>query len=124
MVEPAGVVSDRRTLQSTPESGHCAGWDGAKRPTGSKVHAVVDTLGHLLALHVTPVTKGDRAEVAYLTKAVQDISALTVEVAFVAQGCTGEATAEAAAAHGIRLEVAKLTEAKRGFAVLPRRWVV
>jgi hypothetical protein len=35
-----------------------------------------------------------------------------------------EAAAEAAAAHGLRLEVVKLPEAKRGFVLLPRRWVV
>lgn len=121
--EPSGVVIDSRTLQSTPESGHRAGWDGAKRRKGSKVHAVVDTLGHLLALHVTPANEGDRAEVAHLAEAVQDITARTVEVAFADQGYTGEATAAAAAAHGIRLEVVKLPEAKRGFVLLPRRWV-
>ena len=115
---------DSRTLRSTPESGARAGYDGAKRQKGSKLHAAVDTLGHLLALHVTPANEGDRAEVAALAEAVQDITAQTVEVAFVDQGYTGETTAEAAAEHGIRLEVVKLPEAKRGFVLLPRRWVV
>ena len=73
---------DGRTLQSTPESGGRAGYDGAKRRKGSKVHIAVDTLGHLLAVRVT------------------------------------------AAAAGIQLEVVKLPEAKRGFVLLPRRWVV
>lgn len=86
------------------------------------MHAVVDTLGHLLALHVALANEGDRAEVAELAKAVQDITALTVEVAFVDQGYTGEATGTAAAEHGIRLEVVKLPEAKCGFVLLPRRW--
>ena len=110
--EPTAVVIDSRTLQSTPDSGHRAGWDGAKRRKGSKVHTVVDTLGHLLALHVTPADAGDRAEVAHLAEAVQDITAQTVAVAFVDQGYTGEASAEAAAEHGIRLDVVKLPEAK------------
>jgi len=121
--EPTAVVIDSRTLQSTPESGHRAGWDGAKRRRGSKAHAVVDTLGHLLALHVTPANEGDRAEVAHLAVAVQEITAQTVELAFVDQGYTGEATVEAAAEHGIRLEVVRHSEAKRGFVLLPRRWV-
>jgi len=80
---PTAMILDSRTLQSTPESGARAGYDGAKRRKGAKVHAAVDTLGHLLALHVTP-----------------------------------------ADAHGLRLEVIKHTEAKRGFILLPRRWVV
>jgi transposase len=61
VADPSAVALDARTLQSTPESGARAGYDGAKRCKGSKVHAAVDTLGHLLALHVTPATDGDRA---------------------------------------------------------------
>jgi transposase len=45
-------------------------------------------------------------------------------VAFVDQGYTGEQAAADAEAHGIRLEVVKLPTAKRGFVLLPRRWVV
>ena len=52
--EPTAAIIDSRTLRSTPESGTRAGYDGAKRKRGSKVHMAVDTLGHLLALHVTP----------------------------------------------------------------------
>ncbi len=47
-----------------------------------------------------------------------------VEVACVDAGYTGEQPAQDAAAHGIHLEVVKLPEAKRGFVLLPRRWVV
>lgn len=81
-------------------------------------------LGHLLALHVTAADEQDRAQVAKLCEQVQDMTGDTVEVAFVDQGDTGEQAAEDAAAHGIRLEVVKLPEAKRGFVLLPRRWVV
>src|ERR1700724_2741518 len=59
--QPTAVVIDSRTLQSTPESGARAGYDGAKRRKGSKVHAAVDTLGNLLALHVTAANEQDRA---------------------------------------------------------------
>src|SRR5258706_15458874 len=52
--DPSAAVIDSRTLQSTPESGHRAGYDGAKRKKGSKIHMAVDTLGHLLSLPVTP----------------------------------------------------------------------
>ena len=45
-----------------------------------------------------------------------------MSLAYVDQGYTGETAAEAAAAEGIRLEVVKLPEAKRGFVLLPRRW--
>ena len=118
------MILDSRTLQSTPESGARAGYDGAKRRKGSKVHAAVDTLGHLLALHVTPADEQDRAQIGELAQQVQQITGEHVELAYVDQGYTGEAAEEAAAEHGIRLEVVKHTEAKRGFVLLPRRWVV
>jgi transposase len=51
--QPSAVILDSRTIQSTPESGARAGYDGHKRPKGSKVHAAVDPLGQLLALQVT-----------------------------------------------------------------------
>jgi transposase len=84
----------------------------------------VDTLGQLLALRVTPATARDRDQVGALAQAVQAATGETVELAFVDQGCTGEQPADAAAAHGIRLEVVKLPATKRGFVLLPRRWVV
>ncbi|GJD78484.1 IS5 family transposase ISMdi26 [Methylobacterium gregans] len=105
--EPSAAILDSRTLRATPESGERAGYDGAKRKEGSKLHMAVDTLGHLLALHVTPA---------------QAATGDSVEVAFVDQGYTGQTPA--ARRHGIELDVVKRPEAKRGFVLLPRRWVV
>ena len=122
--QPSAAIFDARTLQSTPESGARAGYDGYKRRKGSKVHIAVDTLGQLLALLVTPANEQERAQVAELAEQVQEVTGETVEVAFVDQGYTGEQAAEDAATHGIRLEVVKLPSAKRGFVLLPRRWVV
>lgn len=121
---PSAVILDSRTLQSTPESGGRAGFDGHKKRKGSKVHAAVDTLGHLLALKVTPANEQDRAQVAELSKAVQEVTGQNVQVAFVDQGYTGEQPATDAAQAGLKLEVVKHHEAKRGFVLLPRRWVV
>ncbi|MBC9210193.1 IS5 family transposase, partial [Roseomonas aerophila] len=122
--QPGAAILDSRTLRSTPESGARAGYDGAKRKQGAKLHLAVDTLGHLLALHVTPANADDRAEVGRLAQAVQASTGQSVELAYVDQGYTGTRAADAAKAHGIELEVVKLSEAKRGFVLLPRRWVV
>ena len=122
--QPTAVILDGRTLQSTPEGGHRAGFDGHKKRQGSKLHAAVDTLGHLLAARVTPANEQERAQVAALAEEVQAVTGNAVEVAFVDQGYTGEDPAEAAAEHGIELVVVSLPEAKRGFVLLPRRWVV
>lgn len=122
--DPSAAILDSRTLQSTPESGHRAGYDGAKRKRGSKVHMSVDTLGHLLTLHVTAANEQDRAQVEQLAQQVQAVTEEHVEVAFVDQGYTGDQPATDAAAHGIQLEVVKLPTARNGFVLLPRRWVV
>lgn len=122
--EPSVAILDGRTVQSTPESGHRAGFDGHKRRRGSKVHAVVDTLGLLLALVVTPANEQERAQVEELASQVQEMTGENVEVAFVDQGYTGESAGAAAEKHGIELVVVKHEKAKRGFVLLPKRWVV
>lgn len=122
--EPTAVIFDSRTLQSTPESGERAAYDGAKRRKGSKVHMAVDTLGYLLAVRVTPANEGDREQVQQLAQAVQKATGHNVQLAYADAGYTGEKASEAAEGEGIRLEVIKLPDAKRGFVLLPRRWVV
>ena len=122
--EPTAAILDSRTLRSTPENGNRSGYDGAKRKRGSKVHAAVDTLGHLLALHVTAANEQDREQVEVLAEAIQEATGENIELAYVDQGYTGERPAEEAAEHGIQLEVVKHQEARRGFVLLPRRWVV
>ena len=122
--EPTAVILDARTVQSTPESGGGAGWDGHKKRRGRKTHVAVDTLGHLLALVVTPASAQERDQVEELAAAVQEATGQRVELAYVDQGYTGERAEAAAAGHGIRLEVVRLPAAKQGFVLLPRRWVV
>jgi transposase len=122
--EPSAAIFDGRVLQSSVESGERAGYDGYKRKNGSKVHMAVDTLGNLLALHVTPADQQERSRVAELARAVQEATDESVSLAYVDQGYTGEDAEVDAASEGIHLEVVKLREAKRGFVLLPRRWVV
>lgn len=122
--QPSAAVLDSRTLQSTPESGARAGYDGAERRKGSKVHAAVDTLGLLLWLHVTAADEQDRAQGAQLVASVQEATGKQMEVALADQGYTGDKARKAAAEHGMKCEVMKLKEAKKGLVLLPRRWVV
>lgn len=88
------------------------------------MHLAVDTLRQLLAAIVTPANEQERSQVVDLAAKVQEVTGNTVKVAFVDQGYTGEAAATAAEDHGIHLKIVKLPEAKRGFVLLPRRWVV
>ncbi len=73
---------------------------------------------------MTPADQDDREQVAVLAKEVQQVTGNNVELAYVDQGYTGPNAAEAAQRHGLRLEVVKHPMARRGFLLLPRRWVV
>lgn len=75
--EPSAAILDSRTLRSTPESGERAGYEDVKRKNGSKAHLAVDTLGHLLALHVTPADADDRAQVGHRAEVVQAATGIT-----------------------------------------------
>jgi hypothetical protein len=84
MGQPTAMILDsriRRGGQSTPESGARGGYDGAGRRKGPKVHAAVDTLGHLSALHVTAAGEQDRAQVEALAESVQEITGEHIELA-------------------------------------------
>lgn len=120
---PSAAVLDSRTLKGTASS-EGAAYDGAKRVKGRKLHLAVDTLGHLLAAVVSPADVQDRAVVAQLCAEMQAEVAGTVTAAFVDQGYTGGVPAHDAAQHGVELLVVKHAGPRRGFVLLPRRWVV
>jgi len=122
--QPTAALLDSRTLQAPPASGGRAGYAGAQRKQGSQIHVAVDTRGHLLAAPATAATEQDRAQVARLAAAVQEVTGNHVDRGYVDQGYTGETPAADAQAHGSRLEVVQHPEARRGFVRLPRRWVV
>lgn len=125
--QPTAVILDGRTVQSTPESGARAGYDGYKRRNGSKTHVAVNTLGYLLATVVTPANEQERAQVNDLARQVQEVTGAHVELAYADDGYTGDAAAQAAQQQGITLEIVKVPNAqgpKRGFVLLPKRWIV
>lgn len=71
---PIAAIFDSRILQSPPERGSRAGYDGAKRRKGSQIPIAVDTLGHLLALGVTAARAQDREQVKQLAEEIQEVT--------------------------------------------------
>lgn len=84
----------------------------------------VDRLGEFRALVVAPANALDRAQVGELARAVQLATEETVAVSFVDQGYIGEAAEQAENEHSIRRIEVKLEEARQGFVLVPRRWIV
>ncbi len=76
-----------------------------------------------MALVVTPADEQERDQVAELSRQVEAVTGKSVKLVWVDQGYTGE-DAAAAQEHGIELRVVKLPQSKKGFVLLPRRWVV
>ena len=112
--------------RSTPESGSRGGYDGHKDKKGSKVHAAVDTLGHLLALRVSPANEDDRKEVEQALRGDTRSDRRERGVGLRRSGIHRARSASESAARSTASgsEVVKHEEAKRGFVLLPRRWVV
>jgi len=81
-------------------------------------------LGYPMALTVTPASEDERTQVQALRAQVQAVAGDHVEIAYVDQGYTGPDPAASAQTQGIELVVIKTPEAKRGFVLLPKRWVV
>ena len=75
-------------------------------------------------MHVTPAREQGRAPVAALATAVQGTTGERVTRTSVDAGYTGARPQQLAAAHGIAPAVVTLDAVKRGFVLLPRRWVV
>lgn len=77
-----------------------------------------------MALTVTPASEDERTQVQALTAQVQAVTGDHVEIAYVDQGYTGPDPAASAQTQGTELVVIKTCEAKHGFVLLPKRWVV
>lgn len=71
---PTALVLDGRVLQSTPASGHRAGYNGDKRRKGSSAHIAVDTLWHLLSVVITAANEQERAQVGELCRQVRQVT--------------------------------------------------
>ena len=119
-----GDLRQPHAAVARPRAGRGPATTGQSGRRARKVHMAVDTLGHLLALHVTPADEQDRAQVAELAAAGAGGDRRDGRAGVRRPGLHGRASPPTARRQGIELEVVKLPEAKRGFVLLPRRWVV
>ncbi len=99
-------------------------YDAAKKIKGKKRHLIVDTLGLMLGLDVTPADVQDRDGFLPLLKSVRHMFVF-LERLFADGAYSGTGTAAAAKRTGkVVLEIVKRSDAANGFVVLPKRWIV
>jgi transposase len=99
------------------------GYDAGKKINGRKRHIVVDTLGLLLVVMVTVASvqdrEGGRSIIELLRKKLPSVRHI-----FADGGYLGELVKIAQRTWKIAVEIVKRAPDQKGFAVLPRRWVV
>jgi putative transposase len=99
------------------------GSTGEKKVNGRKRHILVDVLGMLLAVLVTPANIQDRDAGAILVREAHR-EFPTLQLVWVDGAYNGEVIEQAATDTGIDIQMVKRTDDAKEFKVLPRRWVV
>jgi len=119
---PTVAIIDSQSVK-TSHVGGPRSFDGGKKVNGRKRHIVVDTLGLLLAVLVHPAGLSDSAQAPHLLKRlVGKVPAL--RVIFADEGYAGVPFSLVARCFGWVWQLVHKAEGQRGFAVLPKRWIV
>lgn len=121
--EPTAAIVDAQVVKASSNVAEASqGYDAGKKTKGRKRHIATDTLGLLLALVITAAsvqdTNGGKDVAGELAAGHPPVAAGWVDGGYKKQFL------EHAAGQGIAFEVVSKPEGQKGFAVLPRRWVV
>jgi transposase len=121
---PSAAVMDSQSVRAAETVGRSTrGWDGGKKVAGRKRHIVVDTMGLLLTVLVTPASTQDRVAARSLLRRMRATAGERVTLVWADGGYTGPLLDWAHATLGLLVEIVQRPQVPY-FTVLPRRWVV
>jgi transposase len=122
--QPPAAILDSQSVKSDSHGGE-VGYDAGKRIKGRKRHILVDTLGLLLGVAITPANMPERAGARTLLARILKTFTWLRKV-WVDGGYTGQEFAQWVKGQrpNLEVEVVKRSDDVIGFEVLPRRWVV
>ena len=122
---PSAAIVDAQSVKTTLVKGK-RGFDAGKRINGRKRHIVVDTLGLLLMVLVTPADVQDKpGGKRLLTQLQQRLSLPRLKLLWADGGYGGQPFTDwVKSTFGWIWQVVKRNDDAKGFQVLPRRWVV
>lgn len=122
---PSAAILDSQSVKCADQAGP-RGYDAGKKIKGRKRHVLVDTLGLLIAVLVTPAAIQDRDGARTLLRWLRHHGS-RLRLIWADGGYAGALVSwlwQLRARRRVRLEIVKRSAAQRGFAVLPKRWIV
>lgn len=123
--EASAAILDSQSIR-TAEGGEARGFDVYKHCLGRKRHLLVDSLGLLLAVLVTGANVQDRdgAKALLSDFYAAFLQSFRLKRIWADAGYQGEFISWTQVAFAWVLEIVRRDEQQKGFAVLPKRWLV
>lgn len=122
---PSAGILDSQSVKIADQPGE-RGFDAGKKVTGRKRHLLVDTLGLILAVVVTPASVQDRDGARTLLHFLQNCFS-GLKIIWADGGYAGQLVDwlwQLRSRGKIRLEIVNRSKNQIGFKILPKRWII